>query len=132
MVSSDEETWSGKQKRDRLAKPRLPGRGVACQAGLVEGAEGAGVGRGNGLHGFDGACDKCRLHLADGIVDGDTLTFVEDFYAEDLGRAHGTVFVGAGEGDVERQDLIRVPRGSQFLGPIALVRFDMSTYSFWL
>jgi hypothetical protein len=84
------------------------------------------------LHRFDGACDERGLLFADCIVDGDAGTFVENFYAEDLGRAHGTVFVGAGEGDVEGQDLIRVPRGSQFLAGIALVRFDMSTYSLWL
>src|SRR5581483_7370966 len=33
--------------------------------------------------------------------------------AEDLGRAHGSVLVGAGQGDIEREDLVRVPGSGQ-------------------
>jgi hypothetical protein len=54
------------------------------------------------------------LHLADCAVDRGTPAFVEDFHAEDLGCSHCAVFVGAGDGDVEGQDLIGVPGISQF------------------
>ena len=67
------------------------------------------------LHGFDGAGDEGGRAFGDGVVDADSRSFVEDLDAEDLGRAHGAVFVGAGEGDVEGQDLVGVHRGGQFV-----------------
>ncbi len=76
---------------------------------------GAAPGRLHRLHRLDGAGDEGGLHFADRIVDGNALAFVEDLDAEDLGRAHGAVLVGAGEGDVEGQDLIAVPRSGQFV-----------------
>ncbi len=75
----------------------------------------AAPGRGHGLHGLDAAGDEGGLHLADGIVNRNALTFVEDLDAEDLGRAHRAVLVGAGEGHVEGQDLIAVPGRGQFV-----------------
>ena len=51
------------------------------------------------------------LHLADRVVDRDAGSLVEDLDAEDLGRCLGSVFVGAGEGDVEGQDLVAVYQG---------------------
>jgi hypothetical protein len=56
-----------------------------------------------------------RLHLADCVIDRRAPAFVEDFHAEDLGCSHCAVFVGAGDGDVEGQDLIGVPGRCQFL-----------------
>jgi len=66
-------------------------------------------------HGLNDTGDERRLHFAHGVVDGDAPTFVENFHAEDLGRAHGTVFVGAGERDVEGQYLIGIPGSCRLL-----------------
>ena len=66
-------------------------------------------------HRLDCAGDKRRLHLADRVVDRDTGTFVQDLNAEDLRGCHGAVLIRAGERDVERQDLVAIPRGRQFL-----------------
>ena len=67
------------------------------------------------LHGFDGAGDEGGRAFGDGVVDADSRSFVEDLDAEDLGGAHRAVFVGAGERDVEGQDLVGVHRGGQFV-----------------
>ena len=58
---------------------------------------------------------KRSLHIVDHVIDRHALTFVEDLNAEDLGRAHRAVLVGAGERDVEGQDLVAIPGGRQFL-----------------
>lgn len=49
----------------------------------------------------------------DGVVDRNARSFVQDLAAEDLGAGQRAVFVRGGEGDVEGQDLVRVPRGGQ-------------------
>ena len=58
---------------------------------------------------FDRAGDEGRLLLDDGVVDRGAEAFVEDLDAEQLGRGGGAVLVGAGDGDVEGQDLVGVP-----------------------
>ncbi len=69
--------------------------------------------------------DEGGLHLADGIVDRVTGAFVEDLEAEQLGSCHGAVLVRACEGHVERQDLVRVPRGGQFVHRADVVDLDV-------
>lgn len=54
------------------------------------------------------------LHLGDGVVDRYAGTFVQDFDAVDAHASGGADFVGAGQGDIEGQDLIREPGRSQF------------------
>jgi hypothetical protein len=69
----------------------------------------------NRLHRFNSASDERGLHLADGIVDRGAPTFVEDLDAEDLASGSRAVFVRASDGDVERQNLIGIPRRCEFL-----------------
>lgn len=83
----------------------------ACAADAALGLERAGHGR----HGLDGAGHEGGRGLGHGVIDGDAGSFVEDLNAEDLGRAHRAVLVGAGQGDVERQDLVGIPVRRQFL-----------------
>jgi len=71
-------------------------------------AEGV-VRRGHGLPGLDRAGHEGCLHLGHGIVDGDSRAFVQDLDPVDLHRRAGAVLAGAGQGDVEGQDLIAVP-----------------------
>jgi hypothetical protein len=51
----------------------------------------------------------------DRIVNRGAPAFVEDLDAEDLGCAHGAVFVGTGDGHVKGQDLVAVPGSYDFL-----------------
>jgi hypothetical protein len=46
-------------------------------------------------HGLNHASHEGGLHFGYGVVDRDAQTFVEDFHAEDLGRAGSAVFVRA-------------------------------------
>ena len=80
---------------------------------------------GHCLHRLDRASDEGSLHLADGVIDRVTGSFVEDLEAEDLGSRHRAVFVGTREGDVERQDLIAVPGGRQFVHRADAVHLDV-------
>lgn len=57
--------------------------------------------------------DEVSLRLGDGVVDGHAGAFGQHFHAEDLEAGHGAVLVGRSEGDVEGQDLVRVPGHSQ-------------------
>lgn len=50
----------------------------------------------------------------DGVIDGSAEAFVEDLDAEEFGTGGGAVFVGAGDGDVEGQDLVGIPGLGQF------------------
>ena len=87
--------------------------------GYIRGSGGSGSGRWRlgekdvppwySRHWLDCAGHERRLNLGDSVVDRDAGTLVEDFDTEDLGCTHRAVFVGTGEGDVEWQDLIRVP-----------------------
>jgi hypothetical protein len=96
--------WSGGEKH--LVIPPVH-RDPAAEAAV----ELAGYGRER----LDSAGDEGRLHLADGVVDGDAIAFVEDLDAEDLAGGSAALFVGGGQGDVEGQDLVGVPGGGQFL-----------------
>ena len=64
-------------------------------------------------HGLNHTGNERRLHLGHSVIDRNAHTLVEDLQAEDLGRAHGAVLVGAGERDVEGQDLVGVPGGAR-------------------
>lgn len=76
-------------------------------------------GRGaDGLQRRDGLGDEGGLLLDDGVIDRGAETFVEDFHAEEFGRGRGPVLVGAGDGDVQGQDLVGVPGESWFFQPI--------------
>jgi hypothetical protein len=75
-------------------------------AGLASGDQGR---RAHGLERRDGLGDKRRLLLDDGVIDRRAETFVQDFYAEQFGGGGGAVLVGAGDGDIEGQDLIAEP-----------------------
>ena len=66
------------------------------------------------LRSVDRAGNEGRLLLDDGVIDGSAEAFVEDFDAEQFGRGGGAVFVGAGDGDVEGQDLVGVPGLGEF------------------
>lgn len=63
----------------------------------------------------DGAGDEGRLLLEHGVVDRAAEAFVQDFDAEELRGSSSSVFVGGGDRDVEGQDLIGVPGGSDLL-----------------
>ena len=69
----------------------------------------------DGLPGLDEAGDEGCLHLGHGIVDRHAGAFVQDLDAEDLHGRGCALFVGAGQGDVERQDLVGVPGFGFFL-----------------
>ena len=58
---------------------------------------------------LDVASDEGGLHLVDSVVDADTRTFVQDLDPEDLHAGGASVFVGAGQRDVEGEDLVGVP-----------------------
>jgi hypothetical protein len=64
---------------------------------------------------FHRAGHEGSLHLADRIVNRGTPAFVEDLDTEDLGSAHGAVFVGTGDGHVKGKDLVAVPGSYDFL-----------------
>ena len=59
--------------------------------------------------GLDVAGDEGGLHLGDRVVDRHAAAFVQDLDPEDLHAGGGAVFVGAGQGDVEGEDLVGVP-----------------------
>lgn len=67
------------------------------------------------LQGSDGLGDEGGLLFDDGVIDGGAETFVEDLDAEQFGTGSGAVLIGAGDGDIEGQDLIGEP-GSGKLG----------------
>ena len=62
-----------------------------------------------GLQGSDGLGDEGGLLFDDGVVDGGAEALVEDLDAEQFGAGAGAVLVGAGDGDVEGQDLVGEP-----------------------
>jgi hypothetical protein len=66
----------------------------------------------------------CPAGGRDLVIDAVTAAFVQDLDTEDLGRCHGSVFVGAREGDIEGQDLIAVPGCGQFVQCADAVDFD--------
>ncbi len=85
------------------------------------------------LQGRDGLGDEGGLLLNDGVIDGGAETFVEDFDAVEFGRGPGPVLVGAGDGDVEGQDLIAVPGAGSLIraarpGPLDSLSCMVYTY----
>jgi hypothetical protein len=70
--------------------------------------------RGHGLPGLDEAGHEAGLHLGDRVIDRHAGAFIEDLDAGDLHGAGSALFVGAGQGDIEGQDLVGVP-GRSFL-----------------
>ena len=83
----------------------------AGQRAKIPGLERAGDRR----HGLNHTGHEGGLHLRDCVIDGDAPAFVENLHAEDLGSAHGAVFVGARERDIEGQHLVGIPGQSQFI-----------------
>ena len=67
------------------------------------------LGGADGLQRGDGLGHEGRLLFDDGVIDGSAEAFVEDFDAEQFGGSGGAVFVGAGDGDIEGQDLVGIP-----------------------
>lgn len=61
------------------------------------------------LQGSNGLGDEGGLLFDDGVIDGGAETFVEDLDAEQFGTGAGAVLIGAGDGDIEGQDLIGEP-----------------------
>jgi len=72
-------------------------------------------GAGHSRHGLNCTSHEGGRSLGHSVVDRDAGSFVEQLDAEDASRAHRAIFVGAGEGDVEGQDLIAVQGCRQFL-----------------
>ena len=62
----------------------------------------------DGLQRGDRLGDEGGLLFDDGVVDGGAEAFVEDLDAEQFGRGGGSVLVGAGDGDVEGEDLVGI------------------------
>jgi hypothetical protein len=62
-----------------------------------------------GLQRGDGLGDKGGLLFDDGVIDRGAEALVEDLDPEQFGRRSGAVLVGAGNGDIEGQDLIGEP-----------------------
>ena len=67
------------------------------------------LGGADSLQRGDGLGHESRLLFDDGVIDGGAEAFVEDFDAEQFGRSGGSIFVGAGDGDIEGQDLVGIP-----------------------
>ncbi len=84
-------------------------KGVATDRALSE------PGARDGRHRLDRTRNEGCLTLGHGVVDGHARAFVEDLDTEDLRRAHRAVLVGAGQGDIEGQDLVGVERGGKHL-----------------
>jgi len=63
-------------------------------------------GAGHSRHGLNCTSHEGGRSLGHSVVDRDAGSFVEQLDAEDASRAHRAIFVGAGEGDVEGQDLV--------------------------
>jgi hypothetical protein len=57
----------------------------------------------------DPAGNKRGLHLADRIIDGDAIAFVEQFDGEDLAGSRRAILVGERQGDIKGQHLVGVP-----------------------
>lgn len=74
------------------------------------------------LQRLDRAGDEGRLLLDDGVVDRGAEAFVEDLDPEELGTGGGAVLVGAGDGDVEGQDLVGVPGQGGFFEALSMGR----------
>ena len=66
----------------------------------------------------DAAGDEGGLHFGDGVVDGESVAFVEDLDGVELGRGRGAQLIAGGDGDIEGRDLVRVP-GQGLLLPAA-------------
>ena len=74
---------------------------------------------------FQPAGHRRGLHLGHGVVDRGSEAFVQDLDAEQLGRGGRSVFVGAGDGDVEGQDLVGVPGVGDFLEAVDFTQRDV-------
>ena len=108
----------GRPLRWLCATPTSSGRPLrACARAwlLPEGRYALVWRRRNGLHRLNTAGNERRLRFADSVVDRDAGSFVEDLNTEDLGSRHGAVLVGTGEGDVERQHLVGIPRSGKLV-----------------
>jgi hypothetical protein len=76
------------------------------------------------LQGRDPARHKRGLHLADRIIDGDAVAFVEQLDGVDLAGRRRALLVGERQGDVKGQHLVGIPGERQLLeagDPIAAI-----------